>query len=248
MPELSSDVGALKVGSLASMDIRTWFTTSCRDLPFRSQSTTLELMILGDNDAINVHWDDLAEEDYQGLCGYVAGSSCEMDSWIYPLADLLTDLSWHYYHEWNAEVNDLYSCIKSEWEETPCRGRAQTRKEWKVFFHSSNHGEKLSPKVQVMAELIREGQSRLGRAFKGDWHKSRIWDIVLPEAFHRDFFYHLLLDYQRQIGISTVGAEVHSNVDRLLEKEVLRGYLTPFGLSLSVYSLASGSLGAIPQL
>ncbi|KAJ7227955.1 hypothetical protein C8J57DRAFT_1252192 [Mycena rebaudengoi] len=141
----------------------------------------------GDNDAINVHWDDLAEEDYQGLCGYVAGSSRELDSWIYPPADLLTDISRHYYHEWNAKVNNLYLHIKGEWEETPCHGRAQTRKEWKMFFHSSNHGNKLGPKVQITAELIREGHSRLNRAFEGNWHKTCIWDIVLLEAFHTDF-------------------------------------------------------------
>ncbi|KAJ7236964.1 hypothetical protein C8J57DRAFT_1247465 [Mycena rebaudengoi] len=141
----------------------------------------------GDQDTINLHWDDLAEEDYLGVCGYIPGSSREADSYLYPTNEVLADLCKHFSHEWNAEVDDLFKRIKAEWEERPCRGRARTRKEWKTFFHSTNHGD-LAPTRIVDRATIDEGRARLNRAFATrSWHKARIWDIRLPEVFRPEF-------------------------------------------------------------
>ncbi|KAJ7232091.1 hypothetical protein C8J57DRAFT_1091394 [Mycena rebaudengoi] len=141
----------------------------------------------GDQDAINIHWDDLAEEDYAGVCGYIPGNSREADSYIYPTSELLSDLCKHYAHDWNAEVDDLFVCIKGEWEDRPCRGRARMRKEWKTFFHSMNHGD-LAPVRIVDRATIDKGRSRLNCAFSSrSWHKARIWDIRIPEAFRPEF-------------------------------------------------------------
>ncbi|KAJ6491344.1 hypothetical protein C8R47DRAFT_1214732 [Mycena vitilis] len=139
-----------------------------------------------DEDSKGLRWDELSENDYQCLYGYVAGQIRERDTWMYPPDEMLEDLSKHYHREWNPVVDDLFRRIKAEWEDHPCRGKMRNRKEWKEFFHASNHG-KYSPAIEVNASWIDEGKDRLSRAFEGSWSKRRVWEISLPEQFKEGF-------------------------------------------------------------
>ncbi|KAJ7077660.1 hypothetical protein B0H15DRAFT_805118 [Mycena belliarum] len=140
----------------------------------------------GDVDAMGLRWDELAENDYQCLYGYVAGSTREKDTWIFPPDEMVEELSRHYYREWNPVVDDLFKRIKAEWDDRPCRGRLRTRREWKDYFHSSNHG-RLAPVVIVDHSYIEEGKARLMRGFEVDWRKKRVWELPVPEVFRPDF-------------------------------------------------------------
>ncbi|KAJ7789143.1 hypothetical protein B0H13DRAFT_2394892 [Mycena leptocephala] len=139
-----------------------------------------------DDDSMGLRWDELSENDYQCIYGYVAGPTREKDAWMYPPDDMLEDLSKHYYREWNPIVDDLFRRIKAEWEDRPCRGKLRTRNQWKDFIHSSNHG-RFAPEIEVNAVWIQEAKSRLSRAFVGSWNKRRIWEIAIPETFKQDF-------------------------------------------------------------
>ncbi|KAJ6472382.1 hypothetical protein C8R47DRAFT_1221888 [Mycena vitilis] len=139
-----------------------------------------------DDDSLGLRWDELSENDYACIYGYVAGAIRERDTWMYPPDELLEELSKHYYREWNPEVDDLYRRIKGEWDERPCRGKMRTRKEWRDFLHGSNHG-KHAPAIEVDSSWIREGKMRLARAFEGSWNKRRIGEIAIPETFKEDF-------------------------------------------------------------
>ncbi|KAJ6489220.1 hypothetical protein C8R47DRAFT_1215574 [Mycena vitilis] len=139
-----------------------------------------------DEDSMGLRWDELSENDYQCIYGYVAGPIRERDTWMYPPDEMLEELSKHYYREWNPVVDDLYRRIKAEWEDRPCRGRMRNRREWKEFFHGTNHG-KHAPVLEIGASWIQEGKDRLGRAFEGSWNKRRIWGIAIPELFKDGF-------------------------------------------------------------
>ncbi|KAJ7837319.1 hypothetical protein B0H13DRAFT_1651614 [Mycena leptocephala] len=139
-----------------------------------------------DEDSMGLRWDEISENDYQCIYGYVAGATREKDAWMYPPDELLEELSKHYYREWNPEVDDLFKRIKAEWEDRPCRGKLRTRNQWREFFHSSNHG-RFTPTIEVNAAWIEEAKSRFARAFDGSWNKKRIWEIAIPETFKHDF-------------------------------------------------------------
>ncbi|KAJ6478854.1 hypothetical protein C8R47DRAFT_1219401 [Mycena vitilis] len=139
-----------------------------------------------DDDSKGLRWDELSENDYQCIYGYVAGQIRERDTWMYPPDEMLEEISKHYYREWNPVVDDLYRRIKAEWEDRPCRGKMRSRREWREFFHASNHG-KHAPAVEINASWIVEGKDRLARAFEGSWNKRRVWDISIPETFRDGF-------------------------------------------------------------
>ncbi|KAJ7123564.1 hypothetical protein C8R44DRAFT_875752 [Mycena epipterygia] len=138
-----------------------------------------------DDDCINVHWDDLSEADYQNIFGYVAGVTRDRDAWMFPADKVMGDLLKSYYGEWNQVRDDIYRRVKEEWCGSPCRGRLQTRKDWKVYFHSPNHG-RLVPDRIVNAHFIEEGHARLNRAFGGTWNKTRLCQLDVPEQFRAE--------------------------------------------------------------
>ncbi|KAK7013198.1 hypothetical protein R3P38DRAFT_3207132 [Favolaschia claudopus] len=76
-----------------------------------------------DEDSLRLKWDELSENDYQCLYGYVPGTTREKDAWIYPPDELLEELSKHYYREWNPTVDDLMRRVRKEWDDKPCRGK-----------------------------------------------------------------------------------------------------------------------------
>ncbi|KAJ7079333.1 hypothetical protein C8R44DRAFT_654185 [Mycena epipterygia] len=139
-----------------------------------------------DEDCINIHWDDLSEADYQNIFGYVEGVSRDKDAWMFPPDDLMEDLLKHCHGEWNRTCDDVFTHIKAEWCHAPCRGRLRTRRDWKQYFHSANHG-RLAPALTVDDLFISEGSSRFKRAFGGTWNKQRLASISVPEVFRRDF-------------------------------------------------------------
>jgi hypothetical protein len=140
----------------------------------------------GDDDCLNVHWDELSKQDYQNIFGYVQGKTSDFDAWIFPPDEVLEELLKGYYREWNKTCDGVYSRIKAEWCDNPCRGRLRTRKEWKEYFHTVNH-RCLAPKQIINHGFIEEGRVRFARAFGGSWNKKRIRDIEVPEQFRAEF-------------------------------------------------------------
>jgi hypothetical protein len=139
-----------------------------------------------DDDSMGLRWDELSENDYQCIYGYVAGATRDKDTWMYPPDEMLEELSKHYYWEWNPVVDDLFQRIKKEWDDRPCRGKLRTRSQWKEFFHGTNHG-RFEPEIEVNAAWILDAKTRLSRAFEGSWNKKRVWAISIPETFKEDF-------------------------------------------------------------
>ncbi|KAJ7179705.1 hypothetical protein C8R46DRAFT_1212236 [Mycena filopes] len=139
-----------------------------------------------DEKSLGSHWDEMNENDYQALHGFVRGPTKERDSWVYPTDEILECVSKHYYREWNAVIDDHFQCIKKEWEDRPCCGELRTRKEWSVFFRTSNHGCFVLS-VEVNNSWIEEGKERLNHAFEGSWNKQEIWGILIPEVFKQSF-------------------------------------------------------------
>ncbi|KAJ7913092.1 hypothetical protein B0H13DRAFT_1874158 [Mycena leptocephala] len=139
-----------------------------------------------DEDSLGLRWDELSDNDYQCIYGYVAGPTRDKDTWMYPPDEMLEELCKHYYREWNPVVDDLFRRIKKEWDDRPCRGKLRTRSQWRDFFHGTNHG-RFEPEIEVNAAWMLEARSRFSYAFEGSWNKRRIWEIAVPESFKADF-------------------------------------------------------------
>ncbi|KAJ7016334.1 hypothetical protein C8F04DRAFT_1281757 [Mycena alexandri] len=139
-----------------------------------------------DEPSLGLRWDELRENDYQCIYGFVPGTTREKDTWIYPPDEMLEEISKHYYREWNSVVDDHFRRIKKEWDDRPCRGKLRTRKEWITFFHTSNHG-RFAPAIEVNNAWIEEGRERLEHAFESSWNRKHIWNIEVPEVFKQSF-------------------------------------------------------------
>jgi hypothetical protein len=138
----------------------------------------------GDPDSIEVTWDEISEGDYEALFGYIPGENPEKDTYLFPTDAMLEEYSDHYYGEWNNFCDLTFRRIKGELDGG--RGKCRTRKAWKEYFQSSNHG-KNAPRKVAGPHFIESGMERLEHAFGGTWNKKRICDIFLPEVFKADF-------------------------------------------------------------
>ncbi|KAJ7233355.1 hypothetical protein C8J57DRAFT_1090641 [Mycena rebaudengoi] len=139
----------------------------------------------GDDEPLGLVWDELSDDDYSTIFGYVAGATRAEDGWIYPPEEIMLEYNNHCYREWNPSCEAAFTQIKKELKDD--RGRARTHKDWKKFFHSTNHGNK-APKLVVTEALLEDGMQRITDAFHGgSWNKKCISEIPLPETFRDEF-------------------------------------------------------------
>ncbi|KAJ7699670.1 hypothetical protein B0H17DRAFT_1196276 [Mycena rosella] len=142
----------------------------------------------GDDDRIDMSWDDISEGDYEALFGYIVGpNGPEGDTTLYPTDEILEECSHHYYGEWNLFCDLTFKRLKKELDDK--KGRCRTKKDWVQYFQSSNHG-KYKPKLRVQRAFIENGMERIKGAFDTEsWNKRRITTIKLdlPAQFKADF-------------------------------------------------------------
>jgi hypothetical protein len=50
-----------------------------------------------DPDVLGLQWDELSDNDYQCIYGYVTGPICKKDMWMYPPDEMLKEICKHYY-------------------------------------------------------------------------------------------------------------------------------------------------------
>ncbi|KAJ7080895.1 hypothetical protein B0H15DRAFT_803823 [Mycena belliarum] len=141
----------------------------------------------GDNDCIDVTWDEMAAAEYESLFGFVAGANPAEDTYLFPTDEMLEEYSDHYFREWNPFCDLTFRRIRAELDDK--RGRRRTRRDWKDYFQSSNRG-KYAPAKVANREFIEEGMERVKRVFDTKpWNKRRIRDLAedLPAVFKIDF-------------------------------------------------------------
>ncbi|KAF8174357.1 hypothetical protein K438DRAFT_1682860, partial [Mycena galopus ATCC 62051] len=92
----------------------------------------------GDQDSIDVTWDDVSDGDYEAVFGYIKGATDDTDRYLFPTDEMLGEFSDHYFREWNPFCEQTYNHLKAELDGG--RGKARMRGEWKHYFQSSNRG------------------------------------------------------------------------------------------------------------
>jgi hypothetical protein len=141
----------------------------------------------GDDNSLDLAWDDVSDGDYEAVHGYIRGPTSELDTYLFPTAEMLEEYSDHYYREWNPFCEKTFHHIKMELDGG--RGKARTKAEWRKYFQSSNRGT-FKPNFVANREFIEEGVARMKGALQySGWNKKRIRDIArdLPPVFQNDF-------------------------------------------------------------
>ncbi|KAJ6583153.1 hypothetical protein DFH09DRAFT_1076305 [Mycena vulgaris] len=87
---------------------------------------------------LDLSWDELSERDLHNIFGYVAGDSGSEDAYIFPMDDMMLEFSAYYYYEWNAGCDRIFRHLAEEL--VARRGEARTRKDWRKYLKSTNHG------------------------------------------------------------------------------------------------------------
>ncbi|KAJ7924008.1 hypothetical protein B0H13DRAFT_1602066 [Mycena leptocephala] len=141
----------------------------------------------GDDNCLDLAWDDVSDGDYEAVHGYIQGGTSELDTYLFPTSEMMEEFSDHYFREWNPYCDKTFRQIKAELDGG--RGKAPTRAEWRRFFQSSNRGT-YKPEFTANQEFIEEGFARIKGALQyASWNKRKISDIArdLPPQFHFDF-------------------------------------------------------------
>ncbi|KAJ7255164.1 hypothetical protein C8J57DRAFT_1518108 [Mycena rebaudengoi] len=139
---------------------------------------------LGDLYPKDVSWDELSERDLNIIFGYVAGDKPVEDAWIFPMDDTFQELSDHFHYEWTPGCNRIFRYLGDEL--IAGRGKARTRKEWREFFKTTNHGPR-APRTAVTRQYINETWDRLQEAFGGIWNKQQLPLIEIRQVFRPRF-------------------------------------------------------------
>ncbi|KAJ7840421.1 hypothetical protein B0H13DRAFT_1532013, partial [Mycena leptocephala] len=129
----------------------------------------------GDDYSLDLFWDDVSDGDYEALHGYIRGPTPELDTYLFPTAEMLEEFSDHYHGEWNPFCEKTFRHLKMELDNG--RGKARTKTEWRKYFQSSNRGT-YKPSLVVNREFITEGIARMRGALQySSWNKKRIRDL-----------------------------------------------------------------------
>lgn len=141
----------------------------------------------GDDNCLDLAWDDISDGDYEAVHGYIQGATPELDMYLFPTSEMMEEYSDHYFREWNPYCDKTFRQIKMELDGG--RGKARTKAEWRKFFQSSNRGT-YKPEFIVNQEFIEEGFARMKGALQyASWNKRKISDLArdLPPQFLFDF-------------------------------------------------------------
>lgn len=126
-----------------------------------------------------VFYDQISAQEENLVHGFVPAENPEHHRWLFPTMEIMDDFCNHWYREWTQGCDLIFHNIAKALE----RGTAKplTRKGWKAYLHSANHGDR-RPEV-VLSQAHFSQVEDLLRAFPDAWHGKRISDIHIPVHF-----------------------------------------------------------------
>lgn len=124
-------------------------------------------------------YDQISAQEENLVHGYVPAENPEHHRWLFPTMDIMEDYCNHWQGEWTQGCDFIFHNIARSLE----RGTAKplTRKGWKAYLHSTNHGTRRPDIVLTAAHFTRTEE--LLRGFSSAWHGKRIADIVFLMPF-----------------------------------------------------------------
>ena len=119
-----------------------------------------------------------AQEEYL-VHGFVPAENPEHHHWLFPTTEIMDDYCNHWHGEWTHGCNLIFQNIAKGLD----RGTAKplTRKGWKAYLHSTNHGTRRPDVVLTATHFTRADE--LLRGFVRVWHGKRLADIPIPIPF-----------------------------------------------------------------
>ena len=126
-----------------------------------------------------IFYDQISAQEENLVHGFVPAENPEHHRWLFPTTEIMDDFCSHWYGEWTQGCDLIFHNIARTLE----RGTAKplTRKGWKAYLHSANHGDRRPDIILTPAHFSRVED--LLRSFPGVWHGQRTTDIHIPVPF-----------------------------------------------------------------
>ena len=123
--------------------------------------------------------DQISAQEENLVHGFVSAENPEHHRWLFPTLEIMEDFCHHWGGEWTKGCDSIFHHIAKSLE----RGTAKplTRKGWKSYLHSTNHGVR-RPTIVLTTEHFSRVDDLLS-AFPDPWHGKRIADIDIPVHF-----------------------------------------------------------------
>ena len=119
--------------------------------------------------------DQISAQEENLVHGFVPAENPEHHRWLFPTVEIMEDFCHHWSGEWTAGCDSIFHNIAKSLE----RGTAKplTRKGWKSYLHSSNHGARRPTTLITSTHFSKVDELLL--AFPDSWHGKRIADIII---------------------------------------------------------------------
>lgn len=119
--------------------------------------------------------DQISAQEENLVHGFVPAENPEHHRWLFPTVEIMEDFCHHWSGEWTAGCDSIFYNIAKSLE----RGMAKplTRKGWKSYLHSSNHGARRPTTLITSTHFSKVDELLL--AFPDSWHGKRIADIII---------------------------------------------------------------------
>ena len=126
-----------------------------------------------------IFYDQISAQEENLVHGFVPAENPEHHHWLFPTTEIMEDFCNHWHGEWTQGCDlILHNIAKAlEWG----TAKPLTRKGWKAYLHSANHGDRCPDVVLTQAHFSRVED--LLRDFPDIWHGQRVADIHIPVHF-----------------------------------------------------------------
>lgn len=123
--------------------------------------------------------DQMSAQEENLVHGFVSAENLDYHRWLFPTTEIMEDFGNHWSGEWTVGCDLIFHNIARALE----HGTAKplTRKGWKAYLHSTNHGARRLTTVLSSMHFARVDE--LLTAFPESWHGKCIADISIPMRF-----------------------------------------------------------------
>lgn len=123
--------------------------------------------------------DQISAQEENLVHSFVTAENPDQHRWLFPTLEIMEDFCNHWNGEWTEGCDSIFHNIAKSLE----RGAAKplTRKGWKSYLHSTNHGTRCPPTLLTPEHFSKVDELLL--AFPDPWHGKRIADISIPIPF-----------------------------------------------------------------
>ena len=126
-----------------------------------------------------IFYDQISAQEENLVHSFVPAENPEHHRWLFPTTEIMEDFCNHWAGEWTQGCDLIFHVIAKNLE----RGTAKplTRKGWRAYLHSANHGDK-RPEVVLNQSHFSRVEDLL-RYFPDTWNGQCIADIYMPVHF-----------------------------------------------------------------